>query len=419
MTSTLSLSQQEALLKLKASITHNGALDSWSSGKPPCEGEGWNGVVCFNGIIHRLHLSSMGLSGNIDIDALVEISGLRSINFANNSFAGVIPDFNRLGAIKSLFLLKNKFYGEIPNDFFSQMLSIKKIWLSDNEFSGEIPDSLSRLSHLKELHLKGNKFSGSIPKIKPNMLSSIDLSGNNLSGEIPLSLSNFNASAFAENEGLCGKPLNNPCTEETEEEATLPPEEEKSNLRTKLAALFIVGLLVVGLLVVIRVSSPLQEEKPFQHGEFNEKELAERVKTNDIDLAESGSKRSSKRGSNSGRPRSSDDIVMVDDEKVGFGLPDLMKASAEVLGSGALGSAYKAMMSNGLCVVVKRIRDMNALGKEGFEGEMRRFGKVRHPNVLALLAYHYRREEKLLVFEHVPKGSLLYVLHGKRLLIRH
>ena len=107
------------------------------------------------------------------------------------------------------------------------------------------------------------------------------------------------------------------------------------------------------------------------------------------------------------------DLMMVNDEKGSFGLPDLMKAAAEVLGSGGLGSAYKAIMTNGLSVVVKRMREMNMLGRDQFDAEMRRFGRIRHKNILTPLAYHYRKEEKLLVSEYMPKGSSLYVLHGR------
>jgi hypothetical protein len=93
-------------------------------------------------------------------------------------------------------------------------------------------------------------------------------------------------------------------------------------------------------------------------------------------------------------------------------LPDLMKAAAEVLGNGGLGSAYKATMANGLSVVVKRMREMNKLQKDGFDEQMMWFGRLRHRNILTPLSYHFRREEKLLVSEYIPKGSLLFVLHG-------
>lgn len=109
------------------------------------------------------------------------------------------------------------------------------------------------------------------------------------------------------------------------------------------------------------------------------------------------------------------DLVVINDEKGVFGLADLMKAAAEVLGNGGLGSVYKAVMFNGVSVVVKRIRDMNNLGKEEFDAEIRRIGKIRYKNILTFLVYYYRKEEKFVVSEYIFKGSLLYVLYGMRI----
>nr|BAD53790.1 receptor-like protein kinase 3-like [Oryza sativa Japonica Group] len=76
---------------------------------------------------------------------------------------------------------------------------------------------------------------------------------------------------------------------------------------------------------------------------------------------------------------------------------------------GELGSAYKVTMRNGVTVAVKRMRDMNRVE---FEEHIQMLGDLRHPNVLSPVGYHYRRGEKLIVSEFMPRGSLLYVLHG-------
>jgi serine/threonine protein kinase len=40
-------------------------------------------------------------------------------------------------------------------------------------------------------------------------------------------------------------------------------------------------------------------------------------------------------------------------------------------------------------------------------------GRVgQHQNVVPLRAYYYSKDEKLLVFDYVPSGSLASVLHG-------
>lgn len=104
-------------------------------------------------------------------------------------------------------------------------------------------------------------------------------------------------------------------------------------------------------------------------------------------------------------------FVREDIEK--FDLQDLLRASAEVLGSGTFGSSYKAVVNGGQAIVVKRYRHMNNVGREEFHEHMRRLGRLKHPNLLPLVAYYHRKEEKLLVSEFVDKGSLASHLHGK------
>ncbi|KAF2300935.1 hypothetical protein GH714_018434 [Hevea brasiliensis] len=71
---TSSISQSEALIKLKSSFTNTSALSSWVPGSAPCEGDAqWKGLLCSNGIVMGLRLENMGLSGKIDVDALVDI----------------------------------------------------------------------------------------------------------------------------------------------------------------------------------------------------------------------------------------------------------------------------------------------------------------------------------------------------------
>ncbi|KAF9689808.1 hypothetical protein SADUNF_Sadunf01G0131100 [Salix dunnii] len=122
---------------------------------------------------------------------------------------------------------------------------------------------------------------------------------------------------------------------------------------------------------------------------------------------------SSRKGSNNGRGGVGE-LVIVNTEKGVFGLPDLMKASAEVLGNGGMGSSYKVRMANGVMVAVKRTREMNTLCKEQFDAEIRKLGRLHHSNILTPLAFHYQPDEKLLVYGYKPKGSLLYLLHGDR-----
>ncbi|KAF2323640.1 hypothetical protein GH714_036434 [Hevea brasiliensis] len=216
-TSTSSKSDSETLIKLKNSFTNASALSSWVPGSAPCGGDAqWKGLLCSNGNVMGLRLENMGLSGKIDVDALVDISGLRSVSFEHNSFSGSIPEFNRLGYLKNIYLTGNQFSGEIPAEFFSKMQSLKKVWLANNKFSGKIPPSVIHLSNLIELHLEDNQFSGAIPPVMQSKLTSFNVSNNKLSGEIPDGLAKFSKSSFEGNADLCGEKIGKECNAATE-----------------------------------------------------------------------------------------------------------------------------------------------------------------------------------------------------------
>lgn len=100
-----------------------------------------------------------------------------------------------------------------------------------------------------------------------------------------------------------------------------------------------------------------------------------------------------------------------------FELEDLLRASAEMLGKGGYGTAYKAVLDDGSVVAVKRLRDVHVAGKREFEHHMEMLGRLRHQNLVPLTAYYYARDEKLLVYDFMPNGCLFSLLHGNFLFL--
>ncbi|KAK9114841.1 hypothetical protein Syun_021638 [Stephania yunnanensis] len=94
-----------------------------------------------------------------------------------------------------------------------------------------------------------------------------------------------------------------------------------------------------------------------------------------------------------------------------FDLEDLLRASAEVLGKGSVGTSYKAVLEEGTTVVVKRLKDV-VVTKREFEVQMEGLRKVNHENIVPLRAFYYSKDEKLLVYDFMPAGSLSALLHG-------
>ncbi|RLN12791.1 pollen receptor-like kinase 3 [Panicum miliaceum] len=419
----------DALVKLKKSFTNSSSLSSWlitdkDGDKHPCApgSHEWHGVVCSGGKVLGLRLNDLELGGTIDVDALASFPRLRSVSFAGNNFSGPLPAFHQLKALKSMYLSNNQFSGPLPEGFFANLSHLKKLWLDGNQLNGSIPASVAQATSLLELHLDRNDFTGELPPAPPPALKSFNVSENDLEGVVPEPFRRFDASMFAGNEYLCFVPTNvKSCKREQAVAA------DSSHRRV---VMVLATLLVVAVAVVVMCACSSQPSSRDMEG-LEEKPPAYMVKQASTQQPQ---KRSTswlgrRAGSSLGfghrrtasaakvddlSSRSAGDLVMVNSSKGSFGLADLMKAAAEVIGSGGLGSAYKAVMANGVAVVVKRSRDMNRATKDAFQAEMKRLGVVRHANLLPPLAYHYRSDEKLLVYEYIPKGSLLYVLHGDR-----
>ncbi|KAL6496453.1 Pollen receptor-like kinase 3 [Orobanche gracilis] len=443
---SLSIGEDVHLIEFKESIKESSALDStWIAGTNPCDRQKtWRGVDCSDtdfktvSALLLMNLGLSGASGDINIEALAHLEDLRVLSLENNTIAGPMPDFNRLSSLKSLFLSGNQFSGEIPPDYFARMGSLKKLQLANNRFTGRIPSSLSSLGNIMEIMVQQNQFSGPVPSLEQKSLQTIDLSNNRLEGEIPPSMSRFPATAFDGNPGVCGSVVSKPCilqkvnansrtnpgSSGNNDNNNISNNNNNSNQSSGSMTKWVILGIVVGVLLITILFKTKKDDDNFSV--LGKENLDEAVQVHmpsanrrsmssnrrNYSYKDSSGSNSSRRGGQGGK--STNDLVVINEEKGVFGLPDLMKAAAEVLGTGGLGSSYKAIMANGVSVVVKRIRDMNRLNKDAFEAELRKLGRIRHRNVLPPLAYHYRKEEKLLVTEYIPKGSLLFLMHGDR-----
>ncbi|XBJ05263.1 hypothetical protein VPH35_024085 [Triticum aestivum] len=94
-----------------------------------------------------------------------------------------------------------------------------------------------------------------------------------------------------------------------------------------------------------------------------------------------------------------------------FDLKDLLGASTEVLGKGTIGTTYRATLDSGYELVVKRLKDVD-LEEAVFKRLVTLFGAIQNKHIVPLLWYYCSKDEKLLVHNVVPMGSLAKVLHG-------
>ncbi|CAN6919026.1 unnamed protein product [Brassica oleracea] len=416
----------DALLKFKSSLVNATVVEAegWDSGVPPCTGDRgshstWKGVMCDNGVVYALRLENMSLSGTLDLQPLVSMPSLESVSFMYNSFEGPVPrGVDGIVTLVYLYLAHNKFSGEIDGDLFDGMNDLVKVHLEGNMFSGEIPESLGRLPKLTELNLEDNMFTGKIPPFKHKSI----VTNNQLEGRIPVALSLMNTTFFQGNKGLCGPPL-------------LPCKNTPPLLPVFLLAITILAVVV---LVVFLCSIFIFGRRKHKASEVHENGYSSSLGTLSVPSEQQLSEKSSMdskvyrklanevvqrdsvaRSSILELPREEVDkrvdqkklhFVRNDQEK--FTLQEMLCASAEVLGSGGFGSSYKAALPSGRAVVIKRFRFMSNIGREEFYDYMKRIGRLSHPNLLPLIAFHYRKDEKLFVTDYIPLGSLANLLHG-------
>ncbi|KAH0673080.1 hypothetical protein KY284_024167 [Solanum tuberosum] len=420
-------SEAEILFRFSKSLQKNGATANWNTKVSPCDKNtdkpNWDNVICENGFVFGLQLESKGLSGTIDVDALKDLPNFRTISVMNNNFEGPLPNLSKLAGLKTAYFTNNKFSGQIDNTLFEGMHWLKKLHLANNQLSGKIPSVLGQLPKLTELRVENNKFEGQIPDFVQERLMDMNFANNSLEGPIPHGLTSLKPSAFEGND-LCDGPLSK-CTSEP-----------KVALWTIILVVIAVAAAVAAIIVVIIIlrrgkQTPATETRPTPTpsgaagGATNQTGAPSAA---DLNKMEQGSNQAmtapapdqSPEGTgglnNNKRPevQAIQKLLFLKDDIEKFDLPDLLKASAEILGSGVFGSTYKAALSMGRVMVVKRFRQMNNVGKEDFHEHMRRLGRLSHKNLLPVVAFYYRKEEKLLVSEYVNNVSLAVHLHGNK-----
>ncbi|KAL5572732.1 hypothetical protein UlMin_022329 [Ulmus minor] len=404
---------KQALLAFLSQTPHAKRIQ-WNSSDSACN---WVGVICDanQSFVYSLRLPGVDLVGPIPANTLGRLTQLRVLSLRSNRLSGEIPsDFSNLTLLRSLYLQDNAFSGEFPGSL-TRLTRLARLDVSTNNFSGEIPFSINNLTHLTGLFLENNNFSGTLPSISEGNLVNFNVSNNKLNGSIPKSLSRFDSSAFAGNLDLCGGPLPPckpffpaPAPSPSENPPPSPVHKKKKKLSTGAiigivlgSALFLILLLLI-LILCLRKRDRRQPAKP-----------PKPVPTTRALPTEAGTSSSKDDITGESAEAERNRLVFFEGGIYSFDLEDLLRASAEVLGKGSVGTSYKAVLEQGITVVVKRLKDV-VVSKKEFDTQMQLLGRIKHENVLPLRAFYYSKDEKLLVYDFMPAGSLSALLHGSR-----
>ncbi|KAJ6684175.1 hypothetical protein OIU85_007826 [Salix viminalis] len=336
---------------------------------------------------------------NKSVAVICKLTGVSCWNEKENRIMNLqLPSFQLSGklpeslkychSLTTLDLSGNDLSGPIPPDICKWLPYIVNLDLSGNKFSGPIPPEIVNCKFLNNLNLNGNKLTGSIPFgfDRLDRLKTFSVASNELSGSIPEELGGFPKDSFDGNDGLCGKPLG-----------------KCGGLSSKSLGIIIVagvvgagGSLILGFVIWWWL---------FVRG---------------------GKK---KRGSGGGGGKGDDpswiellrshklvQVTLFQKPIVKIKLADILAATnsfdfEDIVISTKTGDSYKADLPDGSSLAVKRLNACK-LGEKQFRAEMNRLGELRHPNLVPLLGFCAVEVEKLLVYKHMPNGTLYSRLHG-------
>ncbi|XP_042498248.1 LRR receptor-like serine/threonine-protein kinase RPK2 [Macadamia integrifolia] len=366
-----------------------------------------------------VNVSNNRLSGEIPVEIGTMCRSLRLLDASWNMITGSIPDsFGDLDSLVILDLSWNKLQGKIPvglghlkslnylslagNNLtgsipsgFGELRSLEMLELSSNSLSGEIPKDLVKLRKLRVLLLNNNKFSGQIPSGLANVrtIYQFNVSFNNLSGPLPMNVNLMKCNSVIGNPYLQSCRLYSP---------SVPPADLQGingNAQNYAAS-----------------PSGSTTQESGNGGGFNSIEIASITSASAIVsvllalvvlFLYTRKCVPKSRVPGSGRK----EVTIFNDIGVPLTFETVVRATgsfnaSNCIGNGGFGATYKAEISPGVLVAIKRLSVGRFQGVQQFHAEIKTLGRMRHQNLVTLIGYHASETEMFLIYNYLPGGNL-------------
>ncbi|KAJ6694188.1 hypothetical protein OIU85_004926 [Salix viminalis] len=295
-------------------------------------------------------------------------------------------------------LAKQQFTG-IISPSFAKLSSLRSLYLNENNLTGSIPDSLSKLPELETLDVSNNNLSGKIPEF-PSSVKLITKPGNPFLGtDVDTGSSSGGTISGTSNGG-------------------------SSAGSTKILGGVIAGIIVAVVIFIVVLSFVLYKYK-------------KRHPKSGKELKWDGGKAFFKNGVSGGGNGYNVTIALHSQSNGGDNSKNIFEGGnvavpieflrqvtdnfheINIIGRGGFGVVYRGELHDGSKIAVKRM-ESTVMGNKGmgeFQAEIAVLTKVRHRHLVALLGYCINGNERLLVYEYMPEGTLgqhLFECHDYR-----
>ncbi|KAK1270434.1 inactive leucine-rich repeat receptor-like protein kinase [Acorus gramineus] len=380
--------------------------------------------------LRRLDLSRNRLSGDIPPEMGLYFN-LRYLNLSWNDLRSRLPpELGYFRDLSELDLRHSNLFGSIPGDLCDSN-SLTVLQLDGNSLSGPIPEEIGNCSYL---HLFGE-----IPQQLGGLenLLAVNISHNRLVGRLPMGsvFQTLDQTALQGNLGICSPLVDEPCkmdnipkplvldphaytndnssssssssdSDSGDNYTTLPIASRHKRFLSISAIVAISAALVIlsGVVVVALLNVSARRRLTFID--------------NAVESMCSSTHKSLGGGGGGGPAGAVGKLVMFSpvselrsEDWVG-GAECLLDKASEI-GTGVLGTVYKAYIGEGRAVAIKKLVTSNIIQyHDDFDREVRILGKARHPNIMPLKGYYWTPQLQLLISEYAPNESLHARLHN-------
>ncbi|CAI9107348.1 OLC1v1006679C1 [Oldenlandia corymbosa var. corymbosa] len=260
-------------------------------------------------------------------------------------------------------------------------------------FTGTISPAIANLTSLRSLILNNNSLTGPIPSSLTSLqgLTLLDVSNNNVSGKIPP----FGPTVTVKTSGNPFIGVDLPSSSPGSKAGTT----RKASVSPWIVVVVLVVVITMVVLGLVLYRRCLKKRNKFKWEKGTEK----RENSQKID---SGS--TSETGSQTSDGRSGP--IAIDKLREVTGNFN----EKNILGRGGFGIVYKGQLHDGTQIAVKRMESLATTqkGLDEFKAETDVLSKVKHRNLVALVGFCVNGNERLLVYEYMPQGTLAQHLFG-------